>query len=237
MSDNASADTTILLICREGQGRRLYQEELEQPGIVLICVRTLMEFFRPGVYCPLNGIFVDMPSYMRFTDEEKRIMTELVTIMPALRLKCNESTGEIRSLPFEKAAPGNSSPTVFVQEHCKAAPKRKIRTSERTLLNMPTLLNRGVPVEDVVGARSVTANISCGGCFLIYFEQWCVGDRGWLILTELTDSTPVQVEICSIRPWGERRSLPGMGVKFIEVTESQNAELTRLGGQSLMQQV
>lgn len=236
MIDTCSGVTTILLICREGKSRQIYKAELDLPGVSLVCVQALMEFFHRGVYCPLNGIMVDMPTYMRSSEEEKRLLTDLVVLFPALRLRCQEATGEVRTLPFGTAYPGNTPPAVFVQKHCALSAPRKIRTSERSLLNMPALLNRSLPVENVSGTRSVTINVSRGGCFLIWFELWAVGDRGWLVLPELEDQTPIAVEVCSVRLWGEQHVLPGVGVKFITLTGAQKIELNHLGGASLMQE-
>ncbi|MDD2542366.1 MAG: PilZ domain-containing protein [Desulfuromonadaceae bacterium] len=234
MNNNKNRVTAILLICREGKSRQVYQAELDVPGVLLVCVQTLMQFFRREVYCPLNGILVDMPTYIRSSEEEKRLLTDLVGLFPALRLRCHEPSGEIRTLPFGTGCPGNIGPAIFVQEYCTNFVQRSIRTSERSLLNIPALLNTSIPVEQVSSARSVTANISRGGCFLISFEPWGVGDRGWLVLPTLIDNTPIPVEVRSIQLWGECCSLPGMGVRFIELTKAQKDELKRLGGQNYM---
>lgn len=236
VKDNGNGATAILLICREGKSRQLYQAELDFPGVLLVCVQTLMQFFRREVYCPLNGILVDMPTYLRSSEEEKRLLTDLVGLFPALRLRCHEPTGEIRTLPFGTTYPGNNAPAFFVQKYCAPFVQRRIRTSERSPLNLPALLDRFFPVEKASGARSVIANISRGGCFLISFEPWIVGDRGWLTLPALKDNAPIAVEVCWIQLWGESRSLPGMGVRFIDLTGEQKAELSHMGGQSLMQE-
>lgn len=234
MNDNRIVEAAVLLICREGKSRQRYLAELDCSGAAVVCVQVLMEFFRRGVYCPLCGILVDMPTYMRSSDEEKVLLADLVVHFPSLRLKCNDVTGEIRSLPFGAAYPGNPPLAVFVQKHCAAVVPREIRGGERSQQNLPALLSRGCPVENVAGVRSVTANISCGGCFLISFEPWVAGERGWLTLPELKDSTPIPVEIRWIRPWGACRSLPGMGVRFVELTCAQKAELSHLGGLNYM---
>ncbi len=82
----------------------------------------------------------------------------------------------------------------------------------------------------------MTANISRGGCFLISFEPLNVGDRVWLTIPELKDNAPIEAEVRWVRLWGEYRFLPGMGVRFIGLTEAQKAELSVLGGRSLMQE-
>jgi Tfp pilus assembly protein PilZ len=234
LNDSRSGITTILLICRTGKSRQVYQEELDFPGVSLVCVQALIEFFRPGVYCPLNGILVDMPTYMCSSDEEKRLLTDLVGHYPALRLKCNESTGEIRTLPFGAAYPGNHPPAVFVQKYCVSFAQRRIRTGERSQLHLPALLNISPPVGPLSAVRTVTANVSCGGCFLISFDPMIIGERGLLVLQELKDNTPIPMEICWIRPWGDHHSLPGMGVRFIDLTALQKAELSHLGGRNFM---
>ncbi len=235
MSENLSMATTVLLICREGESRQVYQAELDSPEVRLVSVQALMDFFRRDVYCPLNGILVDMPTYMRSSEDEKRLMTELVGLFPALRLKCSESTGEIRTLPFGTVYHGNIAPAAFVQKYCTTFAHRKIRTSERHQMNLPALLSSSLPVGNISDTKTVTANISRGGCFIIGFDPWTVGDRGWLTLPELKDNTPIQVEVCSILPWGESRSLPGMGIRFIDLTLLQKTELTRLCGPGFMQ--
>jgi len=222
------------LICREGISRETYHAALALPGLLLVCVQSLKGFFRHEVYCQLNGIFVDMPTYMRCSDVEKRLLTELVAIFPALRLKCHEPTGEIRTLPFGTIYPGSAAPAIFVQKYCKVFVQRYIRTCERSQLNLAALLNRSLQEDNSQGARSVTAYVSCNGCFLVSFEPWGAGERGWLTLPDLADHSPIQIEVSSIRSWGESRSLPGMGVKFIALSDSQKTELTLLGGENYM---
>lgn len=233
MGESRSA-TTILLICRKGQSRHVYQDALQASGMVLVCVESFMAFFRQGVYCPLNGIFVDMPTYMRCSEDEKRQLTELVAFFPALRLKCHEPTGEIRTLPFGTKYPGNCAPADFAQKFCAPFHQRMIRSCERSPLNLAALMSASPLGANSASEKTVTANISCGGCFLICFEPWRIGDRGWLVLTDLNDTTAIHIEVCWLREWGESGALPGMGVRFIDLSESQRAELNRLSGRNLM---
>ena len=66
-------------------------------------------------------------------------------------------------------------------------------------------------------------------------EPWDVGERGWIVVSDLKDDSPIPVEVCSVLPWGESRILPGMGVNFTALTELQKTELNRLCGKSYMQ--
>jgi hypothetical protein len=168
------------------------------------------------------------------SEEEKLFLTELVGIFPAMRLKCHEPSGEIRTLSFGTNYPGNVAPVVFVQKYCASFVKRSIRTCERSQINLSALLSRDLPEEYLNCERSVTAYLSCNGCFLVNFEPWIVGERGWLTFPGLADAVPILVEVRSIRLWGASRSLPGMGVCFVDLSAIQKAELSRLGGQSYM---
>lgn len=232
MSGPSKGIPSILLVCREGVSREVYYADLTSSGVLLICVQSLMGFFRREVYCPISGILVDMPTYMRCSDEEKSLMAELVGIFPSLRLKCHESSGEIRTLPFGTTCPGNFPPAAFVQTYCRSVHPRYVRASERSLVNLSALLSRTVPHANGLSDRSVTAHVSCSGCFLVSFDFWLIGERGWLTLPQLSDSAPISVEVCSLRKWGECRSLPGIGVRFIDLTEAQKCEITVLGGRS-----
>lgn len=234
MNDNRGGVVTILLICQEGKSRQVYQTDLDFPGVLLVCVQSLKQFFRREIYGPLNGILVDMPTYMRCSEEEKLLLTDLVGLFPSLRVKCNEASGEVRTLPFGTAYSGTTTPAVFVQKYCTLYAQRRIRTSNRSHQNMSALLNKVLEAGADSGTRSVTANISCGGCFLVSFEPWSVGDRGWLTLPGLKEKLPIQVEVSWIRSWGEEGSLPGMGMRFIDVAPAQKGELSHIGGQSFM---
>lgn len=226
--------TTILLLCGEGCSRLAYQSEIGATGVHLICVPGLLDFFVYETYTPLNGIMVDMPTYIRSSDEDKRLLSELVDLFPSLRLKCHEPTGEIRSLPFGKNFQAAGTLSDFILNCCSTFTSRNIRTCERSGIHLPTLVSRFPTVEVNGSFKAVTANISLGGCFLINFEIMNVSERAWLKIPGLLDPTPIQVEVCWVRPWGERHSLPGMGVKFLQVTRDQKTELARLGGRCLM---
>jgi len=220
----------LLLICRDGEIRNKYCSAMNAAELSIVCISSLMEFFKKGVYRPLCGIMVDMPTYIRSSDEDKRLLTDLVALFPALRLKYHEPTDEIRTLPFGTDYPGNIPLTDFIMQYCGTFAPRKIRTCERSQQHLPALLS----TSDGAECRIVTANISQGGCFLVSYNPLEVGAQGLLVFKELKDSTPVPMEVRSVRVWGEYRTLPGMGIRFLGLTRSQKTEIGRLGGNCLM---
>jgi hypothetical protein len=225
---------TLLLICQDGASRNRYCSTINSTGVAILCVSTLMDFFKKETYRSLCGIMVDMPTYIRSSDEEKRLLTDLVALFPALRLKYHVPTGEIRSLPFGTAYPGNMPLPEFISQFCTTFSPRKVRTCERSQQHLPVTLSTGQSSEQIAGIRIVTANISQGGCFLVSYSPLVVADKGWLVFKELKDPTPVPVEVRSVRLWGEFRTLPGMGIKFLSLTRSQKIEIGRFGGHCLM---
>lgn len=207
---------------------------MESPGTVLVIVSEIMDYFTTENYVPLNGIMADMPTYIRSSEEDKRLLADLVDLFPSLRLKCHEPTGEIRTLPFGRNFPGAESLTSFIAQICSNFTSRKIRTCERSGVHLPALISTSPEISTHRSCKAVTANISIGGCFLIHFETMNVNEHYWLEINSLQDSTPIPIEVCWVRAWGDKHSLPGTGIRFLEVTGSQKAELMRLGGRLLM---
>jgi hypothetical protein len=234
VSENEIDDITVLLICREGISRQVYRAETDFFGVMLVCVESLMEFFSHSLYCPLSGIMVDMPTYLRSSEEERSLLSELVALFPSLRLKCHEPSGEVRTLPFGTGCSGNLTLSGFLTQYCKPFTKRKIRTSERSLQNLSALCNIESTAAVSASVKTVTTSLSCVGCFLVGFDPQTVGASGWLTILDIKDTTPIPVEVCSIRVWGESRTLPGIGVRFTGLTKIQKDELIRLGGRSFM---
>ncbi|MDD2365936.1 MAG: PilZ domain-containing protein [Desulfuromonadaceae bacterium] len=234
MTDSNSGTTTVLLICRQGASLEAYHKELAISGVKLVCVQSIFGFFQYTVYCRINGILVDMPTYMRCSEDEKALLNELVAVFPALRIKCNEQTGEIRTLPFVTNYPSNIAPALFVSAYCQPFTQRKVRASERSHRHLSGLLSITSPTESCCAVPTVTTYISCSGCFLVNFNPWNIGQRGWLALLDLEDPSPIEIEVCCVRMWGESGGLPGMGVRFIEFSGSHKFELSRMGGQNFM---
>lgn len=234
MTRHSDTCTTLLLICKEGISKNVYCSTINSAGVSVVCVNTLMDFFKKGIYQELCGIMVDMPTYIRSSDEDKRLLTDLVALFPALRLKCHEPTGEIRTLPFGTAHTGKMTFEVFITQFCKTFSSRKIRTCERSQMNLAVTLTAELPSEGLPGLKIVTSNISRGGCFLVSYSPLAIADQGWLVFKDMKDPTPVPFDVRSVRLWGEFRTLPGMGIRFLSLTHSQKTEIGRLGGQCLM---
>jgi PilZ domain len=224
MADNEAIN--ILLICREGDSRKAFSDQMAESCASILPVSDLKEYFASHSHAILSGIMVDMPTYMRFTEDEKRVLGELVEIFPAMRIKCNEQTGEIRTLPFSTRMPGVMSLVEFAASCCEQFTPRRVRLDERSSKQWNILLKRDHGQESPA-TKTASLNISMGGCFVVCFEPWNVGDTGWLTVKEVEGLGEIKFTVCWVRQWGEKSHLPGMGLGFAGLTESQREILGR----------
>jgi len=74
----------------------------------------------------------------------------------------------------------------------------------------------------------VTKNISTGGCFIFSTHRWKEGDDIWIKFNEISDLTLIQAQVRTVLKWGESRQIPGIGVKFINLSKPQAEEIARL---------
>jgi Tfp pilus assembly protein PilZ len=72
-------------------------------------------------------------------------------------------------------------------------------------------------------------NISRGGCFIFSNHKWEAGSDAWFIIKELTDQTPIRGEIKRKIDWGQKMSVPGIGIQFMDISDSQFKEICDIG--------
>ena len=60
--------------------------------------------------------------------------------------------------------------------------------------------------------KVVTANVSDHGCFVYSIREWSAGDRVWLRF--LGDEADICGTVRSWRPWGNNKTMPGIGIKL-----------------------
>jgi Tfp pilus assembly protein PilZ len=73
--------------------------------------------------------------------------------------------------------------------------------------------------------RTVTVDLSREGCFVFSVRDWKPGDSAWFTIKELRDNTPICGLVRWCLKWGEGMRVPGIGLKFTEITESQAREI------------
>ena len=107
---------------------------------------------------------------------------------------------------------------------CRSFPARYVRPNDRVSLHLNALiLNHDLPD---LPEKSVTLNVSPKGCFL--FSSNINNKRGQTITAEfigLEDTSEILAIVRWVRCWGEVHQMPGIGVSFERISESQTQQL------------
>ena len=69
-------------------------------------------------------------------------------------------------------------------------------------------------------------DVSERGCFLFSVQDWEPGETAWLTVMELSDRTPIGAEVRRCIKWGTPMHVPGIGVQFETIKESQAKEIS-----------
>ena len=132
----------------------------------------------------------------------------------------------IRGLVFGKSRAGDHPLQYFLKQLCRNHPPRFFRASRRHAMHLNVLLSRNEEFRSDQSERSVTLDVSLGGCFLVTFDdRWKNQQHAWLQLLELSDPTPIEIIIRRVSPWGKNPPIPGLGVEFLQLRPGQAEEL------------
>jgi hypothetical protein len=116
----------------------------------------------------------------------------------------------------------------FIEHLCRDGVAQKISASARKGLHLPVLVFRHG--ESKRPERTVTRDVSAGGCFIISGRKWATGHEIFLGFPVLEDKGRIRAQIRSVVPWGQGHDLPGIGLRFLELSSSQATELENLCG-------
>jgi len=139
-------------------------------------------------------------------------------------LTMDKSTGEIRSLSSGRPGGGETIES-FLENDCVSFKARSIRADSRKEVNLNVLLSEGELYSETDAARSVTINISKGGCFIYSTVERELQSHVSFVFKELSDHRPMCGEVRWQVPWGHSMRIPGIGLKFINITQDQRRGL------------
>lgn len=205
------------------EAREFYRNMAHEAG-------SEVHFFEPhsnmshygGQYC---GLVVDVPSFIRMEAHEKQAISLLQNIFPTIRSRIDSRLQTLRIVPLSgwNGDKGKNTFRDFVA-YCRGLAPRKLRKDKRVPIHLPVVLLES-PVANEKGERSVTINVSSGGCFFNTTGKWKVGNRIWFRFVGMADPTPVRGIICWVCPWGESSRIPGIGVAFESFTSTQRRDI------------
>jgi hypothetical protein len=214
----------LILVCKEGEARQAYLNEMKVLGVEVDVVSSYYEFLKTRISNPYQGLMIDLVTQMKMSLEEKNVSKEILGFFPTLRLKWDAESGSIRNISIGKTT-ASGSLKEFIHTECQSFTARAVRLNMRKVVHFNVLLSYDGSMDEKNLERTVTINISKGGCFLFSGRDWSNTPKTWLIINELQDKTPITGVIRWSVEWGKQMTIPGFGLSFKHIKPSQLEEL------------
>ncbi len=219
-------ETRVLLFVQEGSAKQKYIDALTECGVNVFVSSSFSDLSDEICSQTYHGLLLDLPTKLKAIRENKSYVYHLVDKFPVSHLMSDEKTGIIRCCHISKDSCSNLRD--FIDSQCTNAVPQKIREEIRREINLHLSLYKlqnGKRPE-----RSITKNISSGGCFIISTHRWKEGNDIWIGFKEMKDSNLIRAQIRTVVKWGEIRQIPGIGVEFNELSRFQAEELASILG-------
>jgi|GEM_PF-764878 len=214
----------LLLYVHDLEIAQIYLKLAAEVNIECEVVHSFEEFYKKHQAQPYSGLLVDIVSSIRASTFDRATLKDLMAVYPSLRLRWDPAGGDMRTLMTGAGAGQKVSLEQFVVTYCRLFTPRALRLHCRKELHCSVLCSvYGDMPEDSI-ERTVTADVSVGGCFLYSSHCLTKGTTLWLRFIDLVDNTPIQVEVVWCREWGKTTRLPGVGVKFLKIRDEQRQE-------------
>lgn len=216
-------NTRIILVSMEGDARQAYLDAIKPLGVQVDTVSSFNELYKLLTNNHYNGVLLDLKTKIKEQKENKQLVYEILERFPLVQLNFDEKTKIIRSLYFGQSV-GSGTIEEFVNEECRSFEARPIRSNERKQIyfNVIIIKNGHLSEDDI--DRTVTIDVSKGGCFIYSTDNWEINNRISIKIKELENSAPILCEVRWKRAWGKRMQVPGIGVKFENIDEVQLQE-------------
>ncbi len=137
---------------------------------------------------------------------------------PVAKVQAARSEKNVRIISAGKCATIED----FIRDDCLHFEARLFRYIERKTIKLPILLSFSRRSNEDNAEKTFTVNISPGGAYVFTAGEWEVDDRVWIRLLDSDCEIPaIAGEIRWGIPWGEKVVIPGVGIRFKEVSEEQ----------------
>lgn len=219
----------LLLVCKEGEARQAYLDATKPLCVHIDTVSSFMEVYKTMVDNPYNGVMVDVLTKTKAAKNDKALVHEVLEQFPVLHLKWESKTGTIKTLYFGQFKHAGTLED-FVNEQCRTFKARRIRSSPRKSVNFNVILAKDNSFDDKDIERTVTIDVSKGGCFIYSSDEREKHCNAWFIIKELNDDTPIRAEVTWNIAWGKAMKIPGIGVTFTDIKEQQHEDMCRKCG-------
>ncbi|MGD9975773.1 MAG: PilZ domain-containing protein [Desulfatirhabdiaceae bacterium] len=215
-------DIRVLLIVQDDRAKQIYLDLLKKYGIQVFVSPSFQNLSDDICSHTYHGIFIDLPTKMKALKENRNYVYGLVEKFPVVQLKLNEQTGS--PILFHSRFQSGWTLDDFIFTECKNFVPRMIRSDARKDIHLNVLLY--ATPDDADPERTVTINLSRGGCFLFSSREWKMEDDVWISIHELSDRNLIRCQIRHVIHWGESMRISGIGIEFSAILEEQQYELS-----------
>lgn len=218
---------TILVVSRSEARIHAYREVLEQMGVRFIGLADLKAVPVLVSATPVSGIAIDMPVQIKASSRAKMMVEDILSALPSVYINIMPTSQKIKVLTATGTQGIFHNLEQFVAV-CAGFRGRVVRPKNRIELNLNAIITH--PTDEYLDMeRSVTINASTGGCFL--FTTRSLYKTGQLIninFINIKDNSPIIASVRWLQPWGVANLIPGIGVRFEQITTAQLEELAHL---------
>ena len=221
------ADTKILIVVKDHEAGHAYTEALSGIGVTYDIASSFIEMSCLAVENAYNGLLVDILTLVRSSKEEKVIAYECFNLYPVLRVKWENKKKKINLSPLEQAFSPDTESALkfFIESRCMPFSPRSLRRHSRKNYNLCVLLSLDGLFSEQNTIKTFSLNISPEGVFLHATRIFETGQTVWLRFLEFSDPAPIAATVRWSLEWGQLRCIPGIGLKFDQLSEDQKQAL------------
>jgi hypothetical protein len=219
-------DIKIVLVAQEGNAKRAYLAELESIGVQVDEISSFSEIHKLMSENSYNGVIVDFKTKMKATANEKKLAPDILEQFPFAQLNFEEKAG-VNILCYDQM--NNNTLKEFINIKCRSFNARKIRLFARKENHFNIKLSKISDFTEKEIDQTVSINVSQGGCFIYSIDNWEISTNVFIVIKELYDKRPIPCEVRRHIAWGETMQIPGIGIKFLDISENQLEDFCKIG--------
>ena len=220
---NTDNQVKVILYCRKTSTRKIYINELELLSANFKIADTFSELKEMVKENRYNGILVDVGTIMRAPKKDRLKFQKLKDLFPVVQLNWDKHEKSIGTLFYGKSSESEDLES-FISRECVPFKPRSIRKDDRRRISLNTIISRGTNFKSDV-ERTVTIDLSKTGCFIYSASNWIIAEKVWFMFKEVDLKTPIKGRIRRIIPWGKSMTLPGIGISFEDIDDSQMEQI------------
>lgn len=215
----------LLLLSSNTEAVSACQKAFKRMGVRCEWADNIADMNQQLVHTPFNGVVLDVLTTARISPKDRAHIQELSEYYPTLLMRWSTAAQKIGGLVFGEILDKKDPLRDFVERFCHPERALTYRENKRYDIHFNVLLSPDQKFSEERTEKTVTLDLSRGGCFIISSRNWNNIDYAWIRLLELVDPSPIRVKLCRYVPWGEQRQIPGIGTKFIDLQPGQQQEI------------